>query len=1196
MAKKGKQTKSRMSESAELTQALMRCPGLGIYIVQDGRFRYANPLFYELTGYTEQELRSIHPLDLVHPEDRELVREKAIENLKGDVVLPYEYRFIKKNGDVMWNLERLASIEYMGKRAAVGSFMDVTDSKMMEEALAKSEEKYRAVLEGMGESYYEVDLDGNFTFFNGALCRQMGYSREELMGMNYKVYTPPEHAKRVFKIYSEVYRTGEPVQVEMEEIRKDGTRLFVENSVLPLRNDRGEIIGLGGIGRDVTERKKAEEALVEEATRRRILIEQSSDGIVVVDENGKVNEVNQRFAEMLGYSLEEARELHIWDWDTQWTREQLLEMLRSDDEGGRHIETYHRRKDGTVYNVEISTNGTKIGGQKLVFCVCRDITERKRAEEALRLSEQNFHDSIENSPLGIRVLDKEGKTLYANRALLDLWGYGSVEELEAVPKKQRYTPQSYAEHLERFEKRKRGERGLLAYETSIVRSDGQVRIIWASRGELIWNGEKRFQVVYQDMTERKRAEEALRRSEENFRDSMENSPLGIRVLDKEGKTLYANRALLDTWGYSSVEELEAVPKKQRYTPETYAEHLERLEKRRRGEPAPLSYETGIVRSDGQVRILSVSRGELLWNGEKRFQIVSQDITEYKRLEEALTKSEERYRTVLEQMEEAYYETDIAGKFTFGNDAMCRQLGYSREELMGMSFKVITPPDDVKRVFGLYNEVYRTGEPLTSVSIDRIRKDGTRIFVETSIFPLRNESGAIIGFRGLAGDVTERRLAEEALAKSEERYRTVLEQMEEAYFETDIAGNYTFVNDALCRQSGYSREELIGMSYKVYTPEDDVPRVYKAFNRVYETGKPVKGVPMGRIRKDGTRISTETAAFPLQNESGEMIGFRGITRDVTERVQMIDALSQSEERYRTILAEIQEGYYEVDLAGNFTFVNDAICRQLGYSREELIGMNYQDYALKEEIKGIYKAWNKVYRTGKPLQSYPFTGIRKNKKQVFLEASVSPSRDNEGKIIGFRSVSRDVTERAQYEQKLAEMATHDALTGLPNRTLLSDRFTVALALSRRSRSRLAVLMLDLDRFKAVNDSMGHDVGDKLLKAVGKRLKETVRKSDTVARIGGDEFVLVLPQTPHAEEAAKFAQRILDAFREPFVFDGHRLHITTSIGIAVYPGGGKDIESLLKSADTAMYWAKEQGRDIYRFYDGNEAATLLAKRRTA
>src|SRR4030042_528131 len=194
MAKTDKKSKTKMSESAGLTQALMRCPGLGIYIVQDGRFQYANSLFQELTGYTEQELLGMYPLDLVHPEDREAVREKAIENLKGNRVLPYEYRFIRKSGDVMWISERLASIRYMGRRAAVGSFMDIT------------------------------------------------------------------------------------------------------------------------------ERKQAEEALAEEAIRRRILVEQSSDGISVLDENGKVYEANQRFAEMLGYSLEEVRDLHVWDWDTQCTR------------------------------------------------------------------------------------------------------------------------------------------------------------------------------------------------------------------------------------------------------------------------------------------------------------------------------------------------------------------------------------------------------------------------------------------------------------------------------------------------------------------------------------------------------------------------------------------------------------------------------------------------------------------------------------------------------------------------------------------------------------------------------------------------------------------------------------------------------------------------------------------------------------
>jgi diguanylate cyclase (GGDEF)-like protein/PAS domain S-box-containing protein len=413
----------------------------------------------------------------------------------------------------------------------------------------------------------------------------------------------------------------------------------------------------------------------------------------------------------------------------------------------------------------------------------------------------------------------------------------------------------------------------------------------------------------------------------------------------------------------------------------------------------------------------------------------------------------------------------------------------------------------------------------------------------------------------------------------------MDEMHDDYFEVDLAGNYTFVNDALCRSVGYATEELIGMNYRVTNASDDAEKIYKAFKQVYLTGKPAKAITFKFVRKDGSSGVGELAALPMRNENGEIVGFRGVSHDVSERIRMEEALRRSEEKYRTILEEIEEGYYEIGRAGNITFVNKAACRQFGRSEEELIGMNYREYVPKEDVKSVYKAWNKVYRTGEPLQSYPFVIVRKDGTQIFLENSVSPLRNKEGKIIGFRAVSRDVTEHKQYEQKLAEMATHDSLTGLPNRTLLSDRLTMGLALSRRSGNRLAVLMLDLDKFKAINDTMGHAVGDQLLKSVAERLTSVTRKSDTIARIGGDEFVLVLPQVSQPTNASKLAQRILDVFRKPLVFDGHQLNITTSIGIAVYPEDGKDMEILLKNADTAMYLAKEEGRDAYRFYAGDE-----------
>jgi diguanylate cyclase (GGDEF)-like protein/PAS domain S-box-containing protein len=606
-----------------------------------------------------------------------------------------------------------------------------------------------------------------------------------------------------------------------------------------------------------------------------------------------------------------------------------------------------------------------------------------------------------------------------------------------------------------------------------------------------------------------------------------------------------------------------------------------------------AYEYRFIKKDGgQIWVLErLSSTE--YEGKRATVGSFMDITERKQSEQALAKSEARYRTIMDETHDDYFEVDMAGNYTFVNDSFCSGTRYDMEEMIGKSYRLTTASEDVERMYETFHQVYITGQPIRAFIFKFVRKDGSRGVGELSAFPIRNENGKIGGFRGVIHNVTERVRMEEALRQSEERYRNVLEGIEESYYEVDLTGNYTFFNNALCRQLGYSREELMGMNYRVYTPPENLKKVFQTFNQVYRTSEPLKLFNMEQIRKDGTRIVADPSVFPLRNEKGEIIGFRGVSRDVTERIHMEEALRQSEERYRTILAEIEEGYYEVDLAGNIKFVNRAACRQFGYSEEELVGSNYRVYVLKEDIKGVYKAWNKVYRTGEPLQSYPFATVRKDGTQMFVENSVSPLRNKEGTIIGFRAVSRDVTQRKQFEQKLAEMATHDTLTGLPNRALLSDRLTMGLAHTRRSGNKLAVLMLDLDKFKIINDTLGHGAGDQLLKCVGERLTGVTRKSDTVARIGGDEFVLVLPQISSPENAALLAQRILNSFREPFLFDGHEMNVTTSIGIAVYPEDGKEIDILLKNADNAMYLAKDQGRNTYKFH-GSYAATAVAKAR--
>ncbi len=262
-------------------------------------------------------------------------------------------------------------------------------------------------------------------------------------------------------------------------------------------------------------------------------------------------------------------------------------------------------------------------------------------------------------------------------------------------------------------------------------------------------------------------------------------------------------------------------------------------------------------------------------------------------------------------------------------------------------------------------------------------------------------------------------AEEALRQSEERYRTLMEEMREGYFETDLAGNYTFFNDVICSQLGYSREELMDMNYRAYIPKEDVKTIYKVYNEIYRTGKPRRLYPAVNIAKDGTSIFIESSILPRRNSRGEIIGFRGIIRNITESKRADEALSQSEEKYRTILQEMDEGYYEVDLAGNYTFFNDVIYTRLGYEKNELKGMSYKVYTPEEEIEAVFKVYNNVYRTGQPQRWFPVTNVAKNGSRIFVENSILPTRNTEGQIIGFRGISRDVTERKRMEEERQQL---------------------------------------------------------------------------------------------------------------------------------------------------------------------------------
>jgi diguanylate cyclase (GGDEF)-like protein/PAS domain S-box-containing protein len=305
-------------------------------------------------------------------------------------------------------------------------------------------------------------------------------------------------------------------------------------------------------------------------------------------------------------------------------------------------------------------------------------------------------------------------------------------------------------------------------------------------------------------------------------------------------------------------------------------------------------------------------------------------------------------------------------------------------------------------------------------------------------------------------------------------------------------------------------------------------------------------------------------------------------DITDRKQAEKALRVSEEKYRLLVETAGEVILVVQ-DFKIKFFNRRAVDLTGYTVDELNDMPFANLIYPDDLAMLASQHQRRLQ-GESFESvYPFRYVAKDGRIGWAEISAALI-DWEGRPATLSFLS-DITERKQMEQKLEEMATHDFLTGLPNRVLLLDRFTIAAALAHRNKARLAVMSLDLDKFKLINDIYGHGAGDQVLKAVGTRIMGIIRASDTLARIGGDEFVLVMMETDQMKDATAIAQKILDSFKEPLLIDGNDLLVSTSIGIAIYPEDGQDLESLTKKSDAAMYYSKGHGRDQFKFFgDGD------------
>lgn len=428
---------------------------------------------------------------------------------------------------------------------------------------------------------------------------------------------------------------------------------------------------------------------------------------------------------------------------------------------------------------------------------------------------------------------------------------------------------------------------------------------------------------------------------------------------------------------------------------------------------------------------------------------------------------------------------------------------------------------------------------------------------------------------LEAEISAHKQSEEMLRK----LSTAVEQSPASVVITDLEGGIQYVNPRFTEVTGYTAAEAAGQNPRILQSGQTPKEIYLELWDRLARGMAWHGELLNK-RKNGELYWEETHIAPVKNAAGTVSHYVAVKTDITERKQIDKMLQESEARLRAILDNSPYLIWLKDMDGRFAAVNKAFFNTTGRGRmDEVLGKTDFDI-WPEELAKKYRADDAdVISTRK--QKLTEEMSLDNGEVRWVETFKAPIMDVDGNLLGTTGFAQDITGRKNAEVQIRHLAHYDPLTDLPNRTLFSDRLQQALATAKRDKTRLALMFLDLDKFKPVNDALGHHVGDLLLKEVAKRMQDCVRESDTVARIGGDEFVVLLPSIETEQDAVLVAEKIRLALNRPFALVGQSLNISSSTGIAVYPEHGNDETKLVKNADAAMYRAKEGGRDCVKLY---------------
>ncbi|WP_301103109.1 PAS domain S-box protein [Propionivibrio sp.] len=1126
--------------------------------------------------------------------------------------------------------------------------------RQMQLALEEARDRYVNLYEFAPVGYLILTPEGQIDEINLTGARLLKWDRNSLLHKRFALFVIPQDQDRWERLFLKVQECGEKKTIELALSRGDGTVLQAQLDCVSQRIcSEADIDSVAAAGRstgvslaliDISERKQAESALFESHETLCSILAATRDGYWHVDSEGVLIDVNAVYSQQSGYTRKELLGMHIHDLETpESAAETAMHIKHIVGTGSGQFESTHRREDGSIWFAEVSVTYRDIEGGEFFFFV-RDISERKHADEVLREQKEFFHLIAENISDFIAVLDPKGKRLYNSPSFLqflgatsDLCGTDSFAEIH--PEDRKRVKRVFRETM------KTGIGRQLVYR--LLKADGSISEM-ESRGSVIKDGKGRVTrvvVVSHDITKRKLAEKALKESEA-FKNVVLNSVAAeIAVIDRAGVI----QAVNERWRNFSVEN-SVEPGHPVSHADIGTNYLAVCEadpsspsarKARDGIQAvldgrlpsfSLEYPCHSTRQQRWFSMIVTPLGQDLQHGVT---ITHTDITALKQAEqyeqfrsrilellaggkplpvilEALVRGVEQIQPAMlcsilmldsqgQHLGQGvapslpdFYNAVIDGIEIGAAVASCGTAAYTGERVI--------VEDIATHPFWAPYRTLAASAGLGACWSQPIRASTDRVLGTFAIYhrdahaPTEYDISIIEQSARLASIAIERNLAAEKLKESEAHYRLLTEDVSDVVWKQDCENRFTYISPADEWLRGYRAEEVIGHHVSEFLTAEGVAAFGESVRRRQESEQ--RGVRTGASTielqqrcKNGRLIWVEILSTPERDAQGTITGYHGISRNITERKQAEAEIDKVQRLLKETERIGKVGGWEFNMdSGKQTWTEEIYdIHEVGRDFEPSVENGIAFYTPTSRPL-IESALRRAIEHGEPFDLE--LEIITAKGNLRCVHAIGKPDHEQRRVSGF---FQDITERKQMEDQVRQLAFYDPLTKLPNRRLLKDRLSLTMAASTRTGCYGAVMFLDLDNFKPLNDSHGHEIGDLLLIEVAARMKSCVREMDTVARVGGDEFVvmiseLVADRAESISQVSHIAEKIRIALAQPYLLvvkrDGKaettvEHQCTASIGVVLFNSHDASQDDIINRADTAMYEAKEAGRNLIRFY---------------